>query len=74
MLLLSAPERLIDLPVTSYRQTRPSRWRLFIECLRHPIIAFVAWREQRHEPVLTDRQRAIVWLALLHGAIAALLT
>lgn len=75
MLLLSAPDRLIELPRDAYRRVRPmTRWRLFLDCLRHPVIAFAAWRQQPHEPALTDGQRTLLWVALLHGVVAAFLT
>ena len=74
MLLLSPPDRLVDLTATEYRQTHPSRWRLFLQCLRHPILAITAWREQSHDPVLSERQQTLLVVALLHGVVAAFLT
>jgi hypothetical protein len=64
----------LTLPTTAYRDTHPSRWRLFLSCLRHPILAVTAWRQQRREPAFTERQKFILWVALLHGVVAAFLT
>jgi hypothetical protein len=62
------------LPRSAYRATRPSPWRLALQCVRHPIIALAAWRQQEHPPAFSQRTKTLVWIALLHGAIAALLT
>jgi hypothetical protein len=73
-LLLPAPDRLIDLSGKEYRRTHPSRWRLFVACLRHPILAFAAWRQQEHPPAFSERTRTLFWVALIHGVVAAFLT
>ncbi len=74
MLLRLAGPTAVTLSRSAYRETHPSPWRVFLSCLRHPIIAFAAWRQQEHPPALSDRTRTLLWVALLHGIVAVFLT
>lgn len=73
-MLLLTDQSAVTLPRSAYRDSHPTPWRLFLACLRHPILALAAWRQQPHEPAFSDRTRTLLWVAIIHGLVAAFLT
>lgn len=53
---------------------RQSGWWLFGYCVRHPILAIAVFRRTHPTKPLTNQQKTLFWVALLHGIAATLLT
>jgi hypothetical protein len=70
MLTLPPPNASIDLPRANYRRVGPlPRWRRYLNCIRHPIHAFMAYQVVNPDPV-TEREKAMGLAAVIHGAVA----
>jgi hypothetical protein len=74
MLRLPPPALSIELPRSSYRSfDRMPRWRRWLNCIRHPIRAFVTYQIVNPDPP-TARDQAIGLAAIVHGLMAWMLT
>lgn len=61
----------IALPRSAYRRipVRVSRFRLLLSCIRHPIIAFAAWRALEPVELLSEREERLLVAAAAHGLV-----
>lgn len=70
-LALPAPAKQIELRRSEYR--RLGKWgcaRFILECIRHPIYAFMAYQAANPDPPETQaRDQAVMFAAIVHGFV-----